>query len=66
MENIKLSIWDVIKAILLCSFEITILRFIILIARLSAFIGYKKRRKVWDRVDREKIDFNLDKKLSDG
>lgn len=66
VENIKLSVWDVLKAILLCSFEITILRFILLVARLSAFIGYKKKRKVWDQVDREKIDFNLDNKASDG
>lgn len=59
VENIKLSFKDVIKAILLCAFEITILRLIILIARLSAFIGYKKKRKVWDKVERTKIDYNL-------
>ena len=60
VENIKLSFRDVVKAILLCTLEITVLRFIILMARFSAFIGYKKKRKVWDRVDRQKIDYNLD------
>lgn len=52
VENIKLSIRDVIKAILLCSFEITVLRFFVLMARMSAFIGYKKNKNIWDRAER--------------
>lgn len=57
VENVKLSLKDVLKASALCVFEITVLRFIVLIARLSAFIGYKKNKKEWDRVKRTKIEF---------
>ena len=57
IENIKLSFKDVVKAIILCVLEITVLRFILLIARLSAFIGYKKKRNIWERAERTKIEF---------
>ncbi|MBQ8892089.1 MAG: glycosyltransferase family 2 protein [Bacilli bacterium] len=57
VENIKLSVYDFWKALLLSIFEITILRFIILTARFSAFIGYNKQKYVWDRVERKKIEY---------
>lgn len=57
VENVKLSLRDIIKAVILCVFEITVLRFIVLIARLSSFIGYKKNKKEWDRAERIKIEF---------
>ncbi len=61
IENIKLSFRDIIKAMLLCTLEITVLRFIILLARFSAFIGYKKRKHEWDRVERIRIEYKSSK-----
>ena len=61
IENIKLSFYDVVKAILLCVFEITILRFIVLLARFSAFFGYKKHKNEWDRVERIQIKYKSSK-----
>ena len=61
IENIKLSFSDLVKATILCVFEITVLRYIILIARFSSFIGYKKKRNEWDRVERTKMEFKSEK-----
>ena len=61
IDNIKLSVRDVVKAICLCVFEITILRFIVLIARFSAFFSYKKGKYEWDKVERTKIKYNSSK-----
>ena len=33
----------------------------ILIARFSSFIGYKKKRNEWDRVERTKMEFKSEK-----
>ena len=57
VENIKLTILDFLKALALSIFEITILRVVILSARFSAFIGYRKHKYVWERVDRRKIKY---------
>lgn len=54
--DLKISFMDVIKAILLCFFEITCLRFIMAFVRATAFIGYKKKRLQWGRIERKKID----------
>ncbi len=56
VENIKLSFRDVVKAILLCALEISVLRFILLFARFYSFIGYKKKKKVWDRAERHAME----------
>ena len=56
VENVKLSVFDFFKALILSFFELTILRTIVLIARFSAFIGYKKQKKVWDKADRRSFD----------
>lgn len=57
VENIKLSFRDILKAMVLCVFEITILRYIVLLARISSFIGYKKHKKTWDRAERIRVEY---------
>ncbi len=61
VENIKLSFRDVFKAMALCILEITVLRYIVLLARISSFIGYKKNKKTWDRVERVQVEYKSSK-----
>ena len=54
--DLKLTFRDVLKALLLCTFEICVLRFILAWVRATAFIGYKKRKLQWGRIKRQKIN----------
>lgn len=54
--DLKLSFRDALKAILLCFFEISFLRFIMATVRATAFIGYKKKKLNWGRIERQKIN----------
>lgn len=54
--NMKLSIGDSLKAVLLCFFELTCLRFILAFVRSTAFIGYRKKKLSWGRIERKKIN----------
>lgn len=54
--DLKISFWDALKAILLCFFEITFLRFIMAFVRATAFVGYKKKKLNWGRIERKKIN----------
>ncbi len=54
--NMRLSIGDSLKAILLCFFELTCLRFVLAWVRSTAFIGYRKKRLSWGRIERKKIN----------
>jgi hypothetical protein len=47
---------DCLKAILLCFFEVTCLRFIMAFVRLTAFKGYKKKKLDWGRIERKKMN----------
>ena len=42
--DLKITFRDVIKAVLLCFFEISALRFVIAFVRLNAFFGYRKKK----------------------
>lgn len=55
LANNKLSFIDILRAVYLCIFEIVILRFILMISRLTSFIGYKKKRMKWDKLDRTEL-----------
>lgn len=57
VENIKLSFRDILKAMLLCVLEITVLRYIVLFARISSFFGYKKNKNIWDRAERISVEY---------
>ena len=46
---------DVLKAIFLCFFEITCLRFVLALVRLTAFVGYRNKKLHWGNIERRKI-----------
>lgn len=54
--DLKITAGDVAKAILLCFFEISVLRFILAFVRATAFIGYRKRKMNWGKIERKKIN----------
>ena len=54
--DLKISLIDALKAVLLCFFEITFLRFIMAFVRATAFFGYKKKKLNWGRIERKKIN----------
>ena len=47
---------DCMKAIMLCFFEVTTLRFVMAFVRLTAFKGYKKKKLDWGRIERKKMN----------
>ena len=55
IENSKITVMDFLKAVLLCLFEITVLRFILSFTRLSAVFGYKKKEHDWGEIKRFKM-----------
>ena len=61
-QNIKLSLLDVIKAIYLCIAESVALRFVQAFTRMTAFLGYRKRKNVWGQIKRQKMNLNAEKK----
>ena len=54
--DLKITLADVMKAILLCFFEVSVLRFIMAFVRATAFVGYKKKKLNWGRIERQKIN----------
>lgn len=54
--DLTLRFSDCVKAVLLCFFEVTFLRFIMAFVRLTAFKGYKKKKLDWGRIERKKIN----------
>ncbi len=54
--DLKVTLRDVLKALLLCTFEISVLRFIMAWVRATAFIGYRKRKLQWGKIQRQKIN----------
>lgn len=56
LANNKLSLLDICKAFLVCLFEIVILRFILMLSRLSTFVGYRKKRMRWEKINRSELN----------
>lgn len=54
--DLKVSFADAVKALFLCFFEITCLRFVMAFVRATAFFGYKKKKLNWGRIERKKIN----------
>lgn len=54
--DLEISVGDVAKAVLLCFFEICVLRFVLAFVRATAFVGYKKKKLNWGRIERKKIN----------
>lgn len=55
--DLKLTAGDVLKAIGLCAAEVSFLRFMMAWVRMTALIGYRKKKKNWGRIERTKIQF---------
>lgn len=56
-SDLRVTLFDAIKACLLCIFEITCLRFVLAWVRATAFFGYRKKKLQWGRIERKKINF---------
>lgn len=54
--DLKISFSDGVKAVLLCLFEVTCLRFVLAFVRTTAFRGYRKKKLNWGRIERKKIE----------
>ncbi|MHB1152432.1 MAG: glycosyltransferase family 2 protein [Eubacteriales bacterium] len=57
--DLKISFKDTVKAILLCFFEVSLLRFIMALVRATAFFGYKKKKLHWDKFERNQINSHI-------
>lgn len=53
-QNLRISLFDVIKAILMCFVENIFFRFVLDFVRATSFIGYRKRKKQWGSIKRMK------------
>lgn len=58
MQNTRLTPLDVVKAVLLCVAENVCLRFIQAFTRMTAFVGYRKRKNQWGQIKRQKMNLN--------
>ena len=54
--DLKLYPTDVLKAVGLCAVEVSCLRFILAWVRMSALIGYRKKKHSWGRIERQRIN----------
>lgn len=54
--DLKVSVTDILKALMLCFFEVCALRFVMAFVRATAFFGYKKKKLNWGRIERQKIN----------
>ncbi len=55
LVNNKISFLDIVKAFLVCIFEITFLRFILMVGRLFTLITYNTSKMRWDKLNRSRI-----------
>ena len=55
--DLKLSVLDVVKAVGLCAVEVSCLRFVLAWVRMTALIGYQKKKRNWGSIQRQKIEF---------
>lgn len=52
LHKMRISIGDALKAIALCGFELVVLRFVLMLVRVEALLGYRKNRHVWGEKER--------------
>ena len=55
--DLTISFTDALKVLALCLLELTVLRFGLAWVRATALIGYRKRKHMWGKIERKKIDF---------
>ena len=54
--DMKLSAVDVLRALGLSLFEVSFLRFYLALKRMTAFVGYRKNRLNWGKLERKKLN----------
>lgn len=54
--DLTISFKDMCKAVSLCIFEITALRFVLAFVRMRSLIGYKRKKTEWGEIERRKIN----------
>ncbi len=54
--DLKISSLDFIKSLFVCTFEVTILRFLLMLVRITSFIGYKNKKLNWNKLQREELN----------
>ena len=54
--DLKLYFTDLLKAVGLCVLEVSFLRFVMAWVRMTALIGYRKKKHTWGHIERQKID----------
>ena len=54
-SDIQVTGRDMGKACLMCLFEITFMHFVMTYVRATAFVGYRKKKLQWGRIERKKI-----------
>jgi cellulose synthase/poly-beta-1,6-N-acetylglucosamine synthase-like glycosyltransferase len=55
-QNLKITLSDALKAVFMCLLENIFFRYVISFVRVTAFIGYKKKKKEWGTITRIKLD----------
>lgn len=55
--DLSLTAGQMLKALLLCFVEISFLRFVMAFVRMTAFIGYRRKKLNWGHIQRKKIEF---------
>lgn len=61
-QQLSISVKGIVKAVLLSIFELFGMRFVLLLIRANALIGYRKKRNVWGNLQR----FKHDQETTDG
>lgn len=59
--DLKLAFSDALKAIGLCALEVSCLRFVLAWVRMTALIGYRKKKTSWGEIERKEIRFSSKK-----
>lgn len=54
-RDLRLSAADVARALVLSLVEVTALRFVLAVTRMLALVGYRKRRRTWETVERHEL-----------
>lgn len=55
-RDLRLTLEDALRAVLLSLFEVTVMRFVLAVTRMLALVGYRRRRGTWDKVARTSLD----------
>ncbi len=56
ISDLKLRWRDVLKAALMCVLELVFMHTVLTYVRATAFLGYRKKKLQWGRIERKKIN----------